>query len=392
MLESILYFLLGFLAAGLLALMVSPVIWQRAVWLTKRSIERSIPLTLNEIQADKDQLRAEFAMSTRRLEISIDELRERAATQIIEINRKRDDLARLSQEQGDKTGALEELQTKSGEMRVQLGQREEQLEKSNTRLDKLTKSIDEKVLQFEDLQKRYENTQTESDGHKIELVAKQTELDNLSHKLEYMDQDAGDAGKTKKKLESVNQQLSQTGDRLERSERELARLRKFLEEDENTNSDIASRLVDQQSHNVELEAKLAKANLQMEALLHDASNDNVEKAMSSLEKEKSNLAGKLEKVSSERDDLVKELSKTNRKNGAEWESERRENSILRERINDLAAQVTAMTASLEGDASPINEILSRRDNTKAPSKKGKTKSKQPITLADRIRALQDASG
>ena len=122
MLESILYFLLGFLAAALLALMVSPIIWGRAVALTKRRIERSVPLTLNEIQADKDQLRAEFAMSTRRLEMSVDELRERASTQIIEINRRRDDVARLAEEHGEKVHFIEELQTKSGELRVQLRQ------------------------------------------------------------------------------------------------------------------------------------------------------------------------------------------------------------------------------------------------------------------------------
>ncbi len=57
-LEVILYFVLGFFVAGLLALMVSPVIWNRAVELTRQKIESSVPLSINEIQADKDQLRA----------------------------------------------------------------------------------------------------------------------------------------------------------------------------------------------------------------------------------------------------------------------------------------------------------------------------------------------
>ncbi len=57
-LEVILYFVLGFFVAGLLALMVSPVIWNRAVELIRQKIESSVPLSINEIQADKDQLRA----------------------------------------------------------------------------------------------------------------------------------------------------------------------------------------------------------------------------------------------------------------------------------------------------------------------------------------------
>ncbi len=424
-LESILYFLLGFLAAALLALMVSPMIWQRAVSLTKRRIERSVPLTLNEIQADKDQLRAEFAMSTRRLEISVDDLREKAANQIIEINRKRDDLNRLAEEHGEKIGTIEDLQVESSEMQSQLRLSEEKLEKLNARLSEASEKMDKKETQYELLHQRFDNARTESNSNKIELVAKQTELENISDQMETLNSEqmldkahmakqlqeaskdlrseltrtkrqlktaAGNAGKLEKKLASTSHQLSGTKERLDRREQELSRLRLSLENDDATSSELTSQLVQQQSRAVELEAKLALANLQMEALLHDASNDNVEKAMASLENEKSDLAGKLEQVSVERDNLVGELATLSGSQGAEWENERRDNSILRERINDLAAQVTAMTASLEGDTSPINEILSRKDNTKSSSEDQSPQEGQPITLADRIRALQDASG
>ena len=102
MLESGLFFILGFLCSALLALMVAPAIWRRAVVQTRQRIESSVPLTLNEIQADKDQLRAEFAMSTRRLEVSLDELKERAAEQMIEINRRRDEALALEDVQAKK--------------------------------------------------------------------------------------------------------------------------------------------------------------------------------------------------------------------------------------------------------------------------------------------------
>jgi len=399
--------------------MISPIIWQRAVSLTKRRIERSVPLTLNEIQADKDQLRAEFAMSTRRLEMSVDELREKASTQIIEINRKRDDIARLAEEQGDKIRSIEDLQTKSGELRIQLQQREEQLERTNHRLVETRENLDQKALELEQMRQRFEKSQTDFDGSKIELVAKQTELENLADKLEIhsladeaVSPDAAakklkaELAKTKSrlaaemagmedlknKLDGANKQLSSDAERLERRERELARLRDSSSNDDATNAELTSQIVEAQSKNVELEAKLAHSNLQMEALLHDASNDNVEKAMSSLEEEKSGLAEKVELLSVERDELASKLSKLSNNSSEEWETERRENSILRERINDLAAQVTAMTAALEGDASPIHEILSRQNNTKISSGKKSAKTNQPASLADRIRALQDAAG
>ena len=90
MVQSILFFALGFLCAGFLALMVAPAVWRRAVALTRKRVEASVPLTLAEIQADKDRIRAEYAMSTRRLEMSVKALREKAAEQLVEINRGRE--------------------------------------------------------------------------------------------------------------------------------------------------------------------------------------------------------------------------------------------------------------------------------------------------------------
>ncbi len=63
MIQTALYFALGFLAAVLLALLVVPPIWRRATYLTRRRVEAEIPLTLNEIQAQRDGSRAEHALA-----------------------------------------------------------------------------------------------------------------------------------------------------------------------------------------------------------------------------------------------------------------------------------------------------------------------------------------
>ena len=82
--QSVLFFVLGFLSAGLISLIIAPAVWRRAAFLTRKRIEASVPLTLAEIQADKDRMRAEFAMATRRLEINFKTFREKAAAQIVE--------------------------------------------------------------------------------------------------------------------------------------------------------------------------------------------------------------------------------------------------------------------------------------------------------------------
>ena len=116
MLESGLLFALGFLCATLLALLVAPAIWRRAVVLTRQRIENSVPLTLNEIQADKDLLRADFAMSTRRLELRLESLQERAAGQLIELNTKGDELRTLKDDNDDLSLRISELESRTDQL------------------------------------------------------------------------------------------------------------------------------------------------------------------------------------------------------------------------------------------------------------------------------------
>ena len=75
MLETVMLIAAGFLAASLLALLMVPVLWQRARQLTELRIRSQTPLSVAEIQADKDRLRAEYALEIRRLEKSVDAMR-----------------------------------------------------------------------------------------------------------------------------------------------------------------------------------------------------------------------------------------------------------------------------------------------------------------------------
>jgi len=116
MIEWIMFFCGGFLAAILLAFVMMSVVHHRAVRLTRRGFKRLVPLSLVELQAAKDGLRAEFALSTQRLEADVERLRFKAATQLIEIGRKsemiirlKSELARLSALADDRAAEVETL-------------------------------------------------------------------------------------------------------------------------------------------------------------------------------------------------------------------------------------------------------------------------------------------
>ena len=71
-----------------------------------RRLEALTPLSMAEIQADKDQLRAEFAMSTRRLEMSVEQMKAKTTSQLAEIGKKSEAIGRLKLELGEKTAAM----------------------------------------------------------------------------------------------------------------------------------------------------------------------------------------------------------------------------------------------------------------------------------------------
>jgi len=127
MIEPIMYVGLGFLVACLIALAIIPFVHARAVRLTLRRLEAATPLSMAEIQADKDQLRAEFAMSTRRLEMSVDQLKTKTTTQLAELGKKTDTINRLKIDLGEKTAAIFALEARDKALKDQLHATEEEL-------------------------------------------------------------------------------------------------------------------------------------------------------------------------------------------------------------------------------------------------------------------------
>ncbi len=98
MVEAHMYFAIGFLLAALGILIVAPLVHGRAVRLTRQRLQSMLPASTAEIVAGKDLLRAEFAMSTRQLEIALSELKAKSANERAELGRKTDAVHRLTNE------------------------------------------------------------------------------------------------------------------------------------------------------------------------------------------------------------------------------------------------------------------------------------------------------
>ena len=109
MIQSTLFFILGFLCAAFLAACGGARVLASRGQVDPQA-DRSVDAAdLNEIQAEADSVRAEAAMTIRRLEINVKTLKEKIAEQLVEINRGREELRRLADENVERWRAISSL-------------------------------------------------------------------------------------------------------------------------------------------------------------------------------------------------------------------------------------------------------------------------------------------
>src|SRR6218665_1132853 len=147
--ENIMYFVLGLLSAWLLALMIMPAVWRRAVRLTKKRIEAATPMTMAEFRADKDQLRAEFALSTRRLEMNVEALRKRLADQVNDISAKKSDLTSLKADRDQHLAVVAEIEQREAEARRRVLELEKEAADLAQRLRMRDREVASKTVELE---------------------------------------------------------------------------------------------------------------------------------------------------------------------------------------------------------------------------------------------------
>ncbi|MGX5826880.1 hypothetical protein [Mesorhizobium sp. 43Arga] len=380
MVQSVLFFALGFLCAGFLALIVAPAVWRRAVALTRRRIEASIPLTQTEIQADKDRVRAEYAMANRRLEMNVKALREKAAEQLVEIGRGHEALKGLAIERTDKNHALAELGAKNEALR----QREEELHRLSELLKETERKLEKRALELEKLERMYDDASFSSSSRQIELVARESELQKLASDIALLrgqrkeadrrqqeiaaeSKAARDALKAEKKrvaeldkkVERLLATLADREDKLDRREKELARLREKAKAED---GGPTLRLVGKPD----------------EAGRHDEAKqrDDLDQAIAKLDSDRERLEARLTALARENKRLKADLGAVASSGAANG------SAALREQMNELAAEVVHLTAKLEGPDSPIAKALAAPQDSRSNS--------GDRSLADRVRALQKA--
>lgn len=417
MIEPIMFFGIGFLVAALIGLVVVPLVHGRAVRLTMRRLEAATPLSMAEIQADKDQLRAEFAMSTRRLEMSVEQLKTKSTSQLAELGKKGDAVNRLKIELGEKTATIFALEARDKALRDQLRATEEEFAVKTSTMLEAQRALSEKEAELARMIGELDERSQTAEAQKVEIVALKTQvealkdrLDGASHELRAVE-DRRDAERVE--LRAATQELSEERGKVENLGRRVGELEQQLVAQTTEAEILGRRAHDLEARLAEQTRLLTESEFELKQLrgamdLARRTEGDLRSAIAELDgrssaanqqlkAENAQLIAELNRTREERDRAAHDLAGMKREAEENWASERVENALLRERINDVAAEVARLASALEGPNSTIDAILATegaRDRAAPVTVTTHGTVDLPVeapvsgNLADRIRALQ----
>jgi chromosome segregation ATPase len=192
MIEPVMYFGIGFLVAALLGLLFIPLVHNRAVRLTMRRLEAATPLSIAEIRADKDQLRAEFAMSTRRLEMSVAQMKTKTTSQLADLGKKTDAVNQLKKELGEKSSTIFALEAREKTLREQLRATEEEFGIKTGALREAERTLADKEAELVKLVAELGEHSIIADNQRVELAALRTQVEAMKFSVSDYDRTVKD--------------------------------------------------------------------------------------------------------------------------------------------------------------------------------------------------------
>ncbi len=418
MVEPIMYLAIGFLVSMLFGLMIVPLVHNRAVRLTTKRLEAATPLSMAEIQADKDQLRAEFAMSARRLEMSVDQLKNKTTSQLAELGKKSDAINRMKLELGEKNATIFALEAREKAVKEQLRATEEEFAAKTEALRLAEQNLTDKQSELGKLNGELSSRSMVAESRQVELVAVRAQIDELKNRVSDAEKEfaatqarlelqRGESSAATRELTEARGRVENLSQRVTDLDRQLIIQVKEAEMLGNRVQDLETRLGTQGKLLAERDYEnnqLRQANQVAERTAKELREEiaglsgGKSPAIEKLRTEKAALEAQLGVARDERAKLQRDINAIQQQAESSWATERMENALLRERINDIAAEVAKLAMQLEGPNSPIEAMLAadpatppnaaRPANANGPPANGAPIPAAGGTLADRIRALQ----
>lgn len=383
MIATGLTFLFGFLSAVLFALLLAPLAMGRARRLARREFEASIPVTANEIRASFDHVRAEAALTSRRREMDALAMRDKAALERAEAGRVARDNAELKRRNRELEEVIAARDAELKELVETLDAREADYGRLESELRETTHDLDLRTEEMDALAARFRELTQIADERRMTIVALESKAERLSDDLRQAERQDRERQATIERLRSEAAALES------RLQKEKSTARKLDDRVSRLTAELADR-----DEKIARLAEVVEASLNEPALLSDVKAMPTRVAAAApvpaVDSSEAETADDTGIDAPEPAPAVSTASVGERVREAlnlpehPLDDPDLDEARLRQRINDIAARVIHLTASVEGRDSPIDRILDAD-----PQQPDGDNDDDRQTLAQRARRLRD---
>ena len=358
MIEYALLFGLGFLTAAFLVFLVSPAIHRRIVWYTENRMKATMPLSPQEVRAQKDMVRALYAADNARTTQDLAREREKSLSLQLKHDSLALDAGRLAAEISTLQGQINDLNVEAAELRSHLRKDENYISQLKTSLHIAEQSSAQKEGELETLRIRLNRLAEQSDNLRIDMAARETEIESVKFRANALRDERDtlrqDVNLLQKRAKDAEQKLTQQEHMVIRLEDKAAR-------EVAAATDKDTLLTRRQQEIAKLKDQLKGANSELRkagramreagisgSLLNALPDPSSEEAEEGIDPA-ATAASLADDVRARSADVSERILKAKTSTGKDNE--------LREEIAAIAAKVVALTAMKEGGASPIRKLL-----------------------------------
>jgi chromosome segregation ATPase len=360
-------------------------------------------------------------MSARRLEMNVDQLKNKTTSQLAELGKKSDAINRMKIELGEKNATIFSLEAREKAVKEQLRTTEEEFAAKTEALRTAETVLKDKQSELARLSAELSDRSMTAESREVELVAVRAQIVELKSRVgdaeqEFattharLEQQRGESDMATRELAEARSRVENLSQRVTDLDRQLIIQVKEAEMLGNRVNDLETRLstqgkllAERDYENNLLRQSTATAERTAQELRDEitAMNGGKAPAIEKLRAEKAAVEEALRIARDERAKVQRDINAIQAQAESSWATERMENALLRERINDIAAEVAKLAMQLEGPNSPIEAMLAAEPEmpTKGPRPAGGTVANGATangsvppegggTLAERIRALQ----
>jgi predicted nucleic acid-binding Zn-ribbon protein len=359
--EYALLFGLGFLAAAFLGFLISPAIHRRIVSYTENRMRATMPLSPQEVRAQKDMARALYAAENARTTQELVREREKS----LSLQLKHDSIARDAGHFASEIGALQaqigDMSVEAAELRSHLRKDENYISQLKTSLHIVEQASSAKEGELDALRTRLNRLAEQADGLKIDMATRETEIESLTLKSNALraerDNLRQDVNLLKKRAKDAEQKLTH-------QEHAVLRLEDKAERDATALSDNAALLSRRQQEISRLREQLKAVNADLRKANRSLRSAGLTPVLAEPASQKRAAAGDAPVSEPDTAAVAARLAEEVRARSAAV-SERllgattnaTGDGAIREEIATIAASMVALTAINEGPSSPIRDLL-----------------------------------